>query len=76
MQTLRDKARELVSIAEGEILKKETALVALRRELSRVKKAMEAKTQQRAIRSEKCKGCIYKIAAMKALDEEEKVKAN
>ncbi|MBA7627167.1 hypothetical protein ES703_34629 [subsurface metagenome] len=75
MQSLRDKARELVSIAEGEIQKKEVVIVALRRELARVKGALAAKAQQRSVRSEKCKGCIYKIAAMKALDEEEKVKA-
>ncbi|MBA7649245.1 hypothetical protein ES703_57040 [subsurface metagenome] len=70
MQELRDRARELVSIAEGEILKKEVTILALRKEL---KKAGEtAKVQSRysgGVRSEKCKGCIYKIAALKSLDE-------
>ncbi|GAI21100.1 unnamed protein product [marine sediment metagenome] len=75
MQSLRDKARELVSIAEGELLKKEGTILALRRELAKVRGELAAaNAQQRAVRSEKCRGCIYKLASLQALEEKEKVK--
>ncbi|MBA7532418.1 hypothetical protein ES705_24644 [subsurface metagenome] len=71
MQSLRDKARELVSIAEGEILRKEATITALRRENEKAKGELAAvNAQQRAVRSEKCKGCIFKLAALRRLDEE------
>ena len=74
MQNLRDKARELVSIAEGELLKKEGTILALRRELARVTKDLAAvNAQQRAARSPKCEGCTYKVIALKALEKEEEV---
>jgi len=76
MQTLRDKARELVGIAEGEFLKKEATIVALKRELARVKGELAAKKDPRlAVLSPKCEGCAYKVIALKALEEEEKVEA-
>ncbi|GAH90422.1 unnamed protein product [marine sediment metagenome] len=71
MPTLMDKARELVSVAEGEILKKEATILALRRELVKVRGELAAsRQQQHAVRSVKCQGCTYKVIALKALDEE------
>ena len=76
MQALRDKARELVGIAEGAILGKEASIVALKRELARVKGELAAiKDPRLAARSPKCDGCAYKVIALKALEEEEKVEA-
>ena len=70
MQTLRDKARELVGIAEGEFLKKEATIVALKRELDRVKGELAAiKDPRLAARSSKCEGCTYRVIALKVLDE-------
>ena len=72
MQTLRDKARELVSIAEGELQKREITIVALKRELVQVKEAMAAiKDPKLAVRSPRCEGCAYKVLALKALEKEE-----
>lgn len=69
MQNLRDKARELISIAEGEILKREKLILELRTELKKVKEELAAaNSQKRAVRSEKCKGCIYKLTALKVLE--------
>ncbi len=71
MQSLRDKARELVGIAEGELQKKEATILALRKELEKTREEGAAvKAQQRAARSEKCTGCIYKLAALRGLDKE------
>ncbi|MBA7532112.1 hypothetical protein ES705_24338 [subsurface metagenome] len=71
MQALRDKARELVGLAEGQLLEKEGLILALKRELTKVRGELAAsRQQQHAVRSVKCQGCIYKLAAMKALDEE------
>ncbi len=73
MQSLRDKARELVSIAEGELLKKEAIIIALRRENKKAREEVAAaEAQQQAVRSEKCRVCIYKLAALRSLDEENK----
>lgn len=70
---LGDKFRELQSICEGEILQREKMILALRRELEKVRQELTvAKSQQRAVRSEKCQGCIYKIAALRSLKEKEK----
>lgn len=71
MQSLRDKARELVSVAEGEIQKREITIVALKRELAGVKEEMAAKKDPRlAGRSPRCENCAYRVIALKALDEE------
>ena len=73
MQSLRDKARELVGLAEGAIQQKEATILALRKELEKAKGEVAAgKDQRRAVRSEKCKGCIYKLTALRSLDEESK----
>lgn len=75
MQTLRDKARELVSVAEGEIQKREITIVALRRELAKTKEEMAAiKDPRLAARSPRCENCAYKVIALKALEKEEAVK--
>lgn len=75
MQRLRDKARELVGLAEAALLEKEATILALRRELARVTKDLAAvNAQQRAAKSPKCEGCTYKIIALKALEEKEQVK--
>lgn len=73
MAKLGDKFRELQSIAEGEILQREKLILELRKELEKVREELAAaNAQQRAVRSEKCKGCIYKIAALRSLKEKEK----
>ena len=73
MTKLRDAARQLIGIAENEILRREKRILELRKELEKVKEELAAaNAQQRAVRSEKCKGCIYKIAALRSLDEKEK----
>lgn len=72
MQTLRDKARDLVSVAEAEIEKREITIVGLKRELASVKEALAlAKDRRLLVRSEKCGGCVYKIVALQALAKEE-----
>lgn len=71
MQSLRDKARDLVSVAEGELQKREITIVALKRELVQVKEEMAAKKDPRlAGRSLRCENCAYRVIALKALDEE------
>jgi len=75
MTTLRDKGRELISIAEGEIEKREITIVALRHEVERLKKELsEARNQRLNIRSDKCEHCAYRIVATKVLESEEKAK--
>jgi len=70
---LNDRLREIASIVEGVILKKEAALVALRREVERLKKELAvARDQQLAVRSPKCEGCAYRVIALKSLEAEEK----
>jgi len=72
MQTLRDKARELVSVAEGEIQRREVTIMVLKRELVRVKEELAAIRDPRlAARSPKCENCAYKVIALKALEKEE-----
>ena len=74
MQALRDKARELVGLAEAELMKKEAALVALRRELAKVRGELAAiKDPRLAVRSPRCEGCVYRIIALESLEKEEKV---
>ena len=73
---LNDKLREIASIVEGELLRREATIVSLRQELAKVRGELAAaNAQQRAVRSEKCWGCIYKIASLQALEEKEQVKA-
>lgn len=76
MTTLRDKGRELISIAEGEIEKREITIVALRHEIERLKKELsEAKRQQLTTRPPKCETCAYRVVATRVLEaEEEKAK--
>ncbi|GAH54108.1 unnamed protein product [marine sediment metagenome] len=75
MRKLRDLAREIVSVSEGEIERREKLILELRRELEKVRQELAvAKSQQRAVRSEKCKGCIYKLTALKVLEKGEEVK--
>ncbi|GAI59985.1 unnamed protein product [marine sediment metagenome] len=76
MSILMDKARELVSCAEGQLLEKEGLILALKRELVKVRRELGAfKAQAHAVRSVKCQGCTYKVIALKALEAEEPVKA-
>ena len=71
MAKLGDKFRELQSICEGEILKKEATIVALRRELARVKEELAViKDPRLAARSPKCENCAYRVVALKILEEE------
>lgn len=75
MAILRDKARELVAIAEGEIERREVTLVGLRHEIRQLKEELaEAKDQNLNIRPPKCGNCAYRVIAMKVLEEKEKVK--
>ena len=75
MTKLGDKFRELQSICEGEILQREKMILELRKELEKAREELiAAKSQQRAVRSEKCQGCIYKIADLRSLEEGEKGK--
>ena len=71
MQSLRDKARELVSIAEGELLKKEAVILALRRELEETRVKLFAKEARLGGRPPACEGCIYRVLALKGLEETE-----
>lgn len=73
MQSLRDKARELVSIAEGEFLKKEAVILALRRELEETRIKLFAKEARSRLggRPPACEGCIYRVLALKNLKETE-----
>ena len=74
MQTLMDKARDLVSSAEGQLLEKEAIILALKRELVKVRGELAAsRAQQHAVRSVKCQGCVYKVIALDALEKDEKV---
>ncbi|MBA7530601.1 hypothetical protein ES705_22810 [subsurface metagenome] len=74
MQALRDKARELVGLAEGQLLEKEGLILALKRELTKVRGELAAfKAQDHAVRSVKCQGCVYKVIALEALEKDEKV---
>ena len=76
MKTLRDKARELVSVAEGEIQKREITIVSLRHVVERLKKELaEAKRLQLTNRPPKCEHCVYRIVASKALKAEEAAKS-
>ena len=71
MAKLGDKFRELQSICEGEILKKEATIVALRRELEKVRGEMATiKDPRLAVRSPKCQGCAYRVIALKTLEAE------
>lgn len=78
MTRLGDKFRELQSICEGEIQKRETILITLRHEVERLRKELvEAKDQQLAVRHPKCEHCAYRIIALKSLkslESEEKAK--
>jgi len=70
MTKLRDVARELVGIAEGELFKKEATIVALRREIEGLKK--ERKDRQLVKMPAQCETCAYRAYAIKYLDKEEK----
>lgn len=68
MSTLRDRARELASFAEGEIEKREVIVVALRREVRRLREELaKAKNQNLNIRPPQCEHCTYRVIAMKVL---------
>ena len=74
MTTLRDKGRELISIAEGEIERREATIVALRHEVERLRKELaEAKDQKMNIMPARCANCAYRIVGMKVLEAKEKV---
>ena len=73
MTTLRDKGRELISIAEGEIEKREITIVALRHEVGRLRKEL-AEAKQLATISPKCEHCAYRAVGMRILEAEEKAK--
>lgn len=74
MQALRDKARELVGLAEGQLQQKEGTILALRQELVKVRGELAAsRAQQHAVRSVKCQGCVYRVIAVEALEKDEKV---
>lgn len=74
MQTLMDKARDLVNCAEGQLLEKEAIILALRRELVKVRGELAAiKDPRLAVRSPRCEGCAYRVIALEALEKEEKV---
>ena len=76
MQALRDKARELVGLAEGQLLEKEGLILALKRELTKVRGELAAMKDPRlAARSPKCENCAYKVIALEALEKDEKVQA-
>ena len=71
--TLRDLARQIVSVHEGELLQREKVILELRKALEKLREeGVAAKAQRRAIRSPKCRGCLYKIIAMRSLEEKEK----
>lgn len=75
MQSLMDKARDLVSCAEGQLLVKEAIILALRQELTKVKAELATfKAQEHAGRSVKCQGCVYRVIALEALEKDEKVR--
>jgi len=75
MATLRDKARELAAVAEGEIERREATILALRREIRQLKEELaEAKDQNLNIRPPNCDHCAYRVIAMKVLEAEEKQK--
>ena len=75
MATLKDKARELVAIAEGEISRREGTIVALRREVRQLKEELaEAKDQNLNIRPPRCEHCAYRVIAVKVLEAEKKQK--
>ncbi len=76
MPTLMDKARDLVSCAEGQLQQKEGTILALRQELVKVRGELAAiKAQNHAVRSVKCQGCVYRVIALEALEKDEKVQA-
>jgi len=71
MATLRDRARELASFAEGEIEKREVIVVALRRKIRRLREELaEAKNQNLNIRPPQCEHCAYRVIAIKVLEAE------
>ena len=71
MLTLRDRARELASFAEGEIEKREVIVVALRREIRRLREELaKAKNQNLNIRPGNCEHCTYRVVAIKVLEAE------
>ncbi|GAI25895.1 unnamed protein product [marine sediment metagenome] len=73
MSILMDKARELVSIVEGQLQQKEGLILALKRELTKVRAELAAfKAQEHAVRSVKCQGCVYRVIALEALEKDEK----
>jgi len=76
MSILMDKARELVSLAEAEIEKREITIVGLKREVAGLKDdLLLAKDRRLAVQSSRCSGCAYRVIALKQLEKEEKVKA-
>ena len=74
--TLRDLARQIVSVHEGELLQREKVILELRKALKKVKEELAAAKNRRLnIRPPKaCEHCVYKVVATKVLEAEEKVK--
>ena len=76
MTRLRDLAREIVSVSEGELLQREQKILALRREVERLKKELaETKRQQLTTRPLKCETCAYRVVGMRVLEAEETAKS-
>ena len=75
MTKLRDLARAIVSVSEGEIERREIVIVGLRREVERLKKELsEARNQNLNIMPARCAHCVYRTVAMRVLAEEEAAK--
>ena len=75
MTKLRDLAREIVSVSEGEIERREVVILNLRREVERLTKELaRAKKQKMDIMPARCENCAYRIVGMKVLEDEEKAK--
>lgn len=70
--TIRDKARELVSVAEGEILKREATILALRQEVAQLKRELKEVKDPRLDlpRPADCEHCTYRVIAIRHLEEE------
>ncbi len=75
MIKLRDLARQIVSVSEAEINKREIIIVDLRHEVERLKKELaEARNQKLNIMPARCENCVYRIVGMRILEKEERAK--
>lgn len=75
MSRLRDLAREIVSVSEGELLQREQKILALRQEVERLKKELAEVKRQPTTRPPKCEACAYRVVGMRVLEAEETAKS-